>query len=532
MSDDDRGACFGPFSMAVALALLLMTGTAAAGEPGGRLAGTVVRRGDDCPLAAKLFVEDGRGLLHVVPGEPDYQTQEWYAPNPPRFSYVEGSFSMPLSPGKYRVTAMKGYGYRDWERAVEVRAGGETPLRIEMERLVPLEEAGWYSGDLHIHGKTTLAMLRAEDVNVAAHTFYSTEKPRATKVYGDQCDATHLCCEDQEIEHWFFGNVFYFNIPTAVQDPDVADPTMTPMFYYDRQSHRMGGVNLRWLRARPFDLAGRGPGQRQPELAASAALGYMDVWSVMDNSMQSGIDGPRHRWTGDGWANCPLYEHTFKTWYRLLNCGLRITASAGTSYGRLSRLGFNRVYVRCPGGLSQQSFADGLKRGDGFVTNGPLLWLTADGKLPGDGVALDRPGSVRLSVRLSSKYPVELVEIVCNGKVVRQRRPGDLQESLAWEETAQVRRPAWFAARCFGTYQPRYRHSVSHNQFAHTNPLVVTIGGERPSSPQDAAGFLKEIDALIDFVKNIPAPLRAETLEVFGKARSFYADMAGQPFPK
>jgi hypothetical protein len=252
----------------------------------------------------------------------------------------------------------------------------------------------------------------------------------------------------------------------------------------------------------------------------------MDVWSVMDNSMQSGLDTPANRWTGDGWERCPLYEHTYKTWYRLLNCGLRITASAGTSYGRLSRLGFNRVYVRCPNGLSQQGFADGLKRGDGFVTNGPLLWLTADGKQPGDGVALDRPGQVHVSVRLASKYPVELVEILCNGEVIRRRRPDRPTDSLTWEETVDVTRPCWFAARCFGTHRPRYRHSACHNQFAHTNPLVVTVGGKGPSSAEDAAGFLKEIDTLIAFVPNLPEPLRAETREVFLRARKFYADMA------
>jgi hypothetical protein len=300
------------------------------------------------------------------------------------------------------------------------------------------------------------------------------------------------------------------------------------MFYYDRQSHRMGGLNLRWLRARPFDLAGRAPGQRQPELAVSAALGHMDVWSVMDNSMQSGIDAPQHRWNGDGWDRCPLYEHTYKTWYRLLNCGLRIPASAGTSYGRLSRLGFNRVYVHCPNGLGQQAFADGLKRGDGFVTNGPLLWLSAGGKLPGDGLSLDGRGRVRLSVCLVSKHPVELLEIVSNGEVIRRRELDAHTGSLTWEETVDAATPCWFAARSFGTHEPRYRHSAPHNVFAHTNPLFVTLAGQGPSSPEDAALFLEEVDALLDFVPNVPEPLQAETREVFLEARKFYAEMAAQ----
>jgi len=506
----------------LAASLAAWSSAAAAGE----LRGTVARQDDGRPLAVKLFVEDADGELHVMPGEPEYKTQQWYAPNPPRFSYVQGAFAMPLPQGKYRITAMKGFGYRDWEGEVEVRARQETPIKIELEQMVLLEEDGWYCGDMHIHGTTTGPMLRAEDVNLAVHTFYSSQKPYRPKIDAEQSDRTHICCEDQEIEHWFFGNVFYFNIPTAVQDPRTENPPQTPMFFYDRQSHRMGGINLRWLRSRPFDLEGRSPGQRQPELAVSAALGYLDAWSVMDNSMQNELDDPRRTWTGDGWGRGSLYQNTYQTWYRLLNCGLRISASAGTSYGRLSRLGFNRVYVKCPDGLSLPHFADGLKRGDGFVSNGPLLWLSAEGKLPGNGLALPGPDRVKLSVRLACKYPLDLLEIVHNGRVILQKKVGALQRPLIWEETVAVEKPGWYAARCFGTHRPRYRHSAAHNLFAHTNPMVVTVAGKGPSSAEDAAVFLKEIDALIDYAPNVPEPLRAETLKVFHQARAFYAEMA------
>jgi len=495
-------------------------------RPSGTLAGSVKRKGDGQPLTAKLFVEDEKGRLYVVPGERNYRTQYWFAPWQPRFSYVE-KFAIPLPPGKYRVTAMKGYGYPNETRTVEVKTGETAELGVEMTQLRPLEQEGWFSADMHIHGSTTLSMLRGEDINVAAHTHYSSHRPMKLTVDESQSDETHLTAMNQEIEHWNYGNSFYFNIPTTVQDPKTPKPDMTPLFHYDQQAHEMGGITFRWLRGREFK-AGPNAGQAQPELAVSAALGYMDVWTVLENSMQNLLDSPGRKWNGDGWGGS-LYERTYKTWYAFMNCGLRIPVAGGTSYGRLSRLGYNRVYAKVNGPLTVASWADAVKRGDGFVTNGPLLWLKANGRPCGEGVALDGTGEVNLTVELVSRHPVRLVEIVRNGKVVASREMTDPAKGMTWEYTAKVAEPSWFAARCFGEYEVRYKHMAAPNQFAHTNAVFVTVGGKKPSSPADAARFVKEIDALIEYAPNIPTEeLRARALAEYDKARKFYAEMAGK----
>ena len=61
--------------------------------------------------------------------------------------------------------------------------------------------------------------------------------------------------------------------------------------------------------------------------------------------------------------------------YRLLNCGLKLSACVGTD-ALLARstepLGGDRVYVKTDGPLTMQSWLDGLKAGRTFVTNGPI----------------------------------------------------------------------------------------------------------------------------------------------------------------
>ncbi len=496
-----------------------------------RLTGTVRVAGDEdgAPPVAKLFVEDAAGRLYVPPGAPNYTTQNWYGTWMPRFTYVSGTFDVPVPPGAYRVTAMKGPGYADFIGKVVVRAGESTVLPVLVRRLWPLEQRGWLCADMHTHARgIPLAMLRAEDVNLVTRTFYSSRKPYRTSIDTANSDALHLSAQNQEIEHWNFGNAFYFDIPTSVQDPIGGDAKMTPMFHYDQQAHELGGITLRYMRSRPFSP--QGGGQQQPELAVSAALGLLDVWTVMENSMQNLLGEPRNRWSGRGWPDDNIYAHTYKTWYALGNCGLRIPIAAGTSYGRLSRLGFNRVYAKLDGELTTAGWAKALVRGDGFVTNGPLLWLRVAGKLPGDGVSLEAPGHVSVQVELVSQRPVRLVEILQNGRVVASRRPATdaTDHALQWEEVLPVDAPCWFAARCFGETEVQYPHQTSPNQFAHTNMVMVSVSGTRPRSAADARRFVEEIDALIRFAPHIRSDsMRQRALKLYGKARRYYAAQTG-----
>ena len=259
-------------------------------------------------------------------------------------------FRIPLPPGKYRLTAKKGYQYADWEGTVEVQAGQTAHADIAMNRLRDTEAQGWLCGDMHTHSRgVPLAVLHGEDVNVVANTFYGSNRAMPFPTYADRSDPSHQNFSNQEIEGWAFGNTFYFNIPHSVVDPTTPNPrphAHVPL----RPAGPRDGRHHRPLAARPA-VRHRRPG------AAGArrqhALGYMDVWTVLENGMQQALDRPGARWNGNGWGD-RMYEYTYKTWYALMNCGLRIPISAGTSYGRLSRLGFNRVYAHVTGRTDRQ----------------------------------------------------------------------------------------------------------------------------------------------------------------------------------
>ena len=105
------------------------------------------------------------------------------------------------------------------------------------------------------------------------------------------------------------------------------------------------------------------------------------------------------------------YEGTVPLWYRLLNCGFRLPASAGTDVflnrlrGRLP--GGDRAYVRLDGAFSDDAWVKSLKAGRSFVTNGPMFELTANGKFLGETITLSAPGEVKIQRAQSRRrrYP-------------------------------------------------------------------------------------------------------------------------------
>lgn len=114
---------------------------------------------------------------------------------------------------------------------------------------------------------------------------------------------------------------------------------------------------------------------------------------------------------------------TSAVWYRLLNCGFRIPARAGTdamtNYASLhGPVGLSRVFVRAGEVLSFETFLEALA-GRTFATNGPLVFLelrdrrtSGPWRSPGDELSLPRgKHTLEAHVSLRSIVPVDRLEI-------------------------------------------------------------------------------------------------------------------------
>ena len=110
----------------------------------------------------------------------------------------------------------------------------------------------------------------------------------------------------------------------------------------------------------------------------------------------------------------------FEMYYALLNCGFRMSPTAGTASGvHPVPLGYSRVYVHTGDEFKLDDWLDGLRRGRSFVTTGPMLTGAVNGELPGKvfQVGGDQSGEFTWDVEVVSPDPISRVEVIVNGQV-------------------------------------------------------------------------------------------------------------------
>jgi hypothetical protein len=217
-------------------------------------------------------------------------------------------------------------------------------------------------------------------------------------------------------------------------------------------------------------------------------------------------------------------------WYKLLNCGFRVPATAGTDVF-LNRIGSNlpggdRVYVHT-GLLSYERWLEGLKAGRSFVTNGPMLTFTVNGEEPGSTLKLGERPRIRVKAAARSQFQLTKAELVHNGKVLAAANlaPDKLTATLDHEVTLEA--GGWLAFRADGPGTPDTAVSTLN---AHTNPVYVECGGAIPRSSEEARAFLAWIDQFEVFLRTrnrFPTPkLRDQALEQLEAARAVYSKIA------
>jgi hypothetical protein len=190
-------------------------------------------------------------------------------------------------------------------------------------------------------------------------------------------------------------------------------------------------------------------------------------------------------------------------WYRLLNCGFRVPATAGTDVF-LNRIGSNlpggdRVYVHIDGPFTYEAWIDGLKAGRSFVTSGPMLNFTANGREPGAVLKTGEKPSVSVKAAARSRSLLAKAELVHNGKVIAAATLSGDGRTATLDRQVTLDGGGWLAFRADG---PGTGDTATPAQHAHTNPVYVEANGRVPRSATEARMFLKWIDALEVLVRS------------------------------
>jgi TolB protein len=507
-------------------------------EPVGRLRIVITDRLGH-PLAARVAVArpDGRAY---APDDAWRHSDEAFDRSERGYEYAyfhaNGAADLTVPAGRVRVEVWHGPEYRVSRGEVDVPANRSVVHRVRLERLADLPAQGWWSGDLHVHMNyggayrntpTRLAsQARAEDLHVVENLVVNKEQRIPDIAYfrtgpDPVSGPRFLLIHGQEFHTNYWGHTAllgltdHYILPEYAGYPNTAAASLFPTNADVADLAHAQGALFGYVH--PFDARPDPADTVAPltyELPVDVALGKVDYIEVMGYS-----------------------DHliTSQIWYRLLNCGFRLPAGAGTDAfpnfaSSRGPPGLVRVFVKTGAALDHRGWLAGIKAGRTFVSNAPLLAFTLGGRGIGEEAKLP-PGSHLLTavVGLESNVPVDHLEIVGNGAVVATLplRGGG---TTAHDTVAiPVTRSGWYVLRA---YSDRAELPVLDlYPFASTSPIYVRVGDEPVRSREDAEFFVRWIDRVEQGVQRHAgwntAGEQAAVLHLLREARAVYVERAG-----
>ena len=455
--------------------------------------------------------------------------------------YSDGSSTVAVPAGKYRLRVYKGIEFKLGTREIEIRDGEEVALDVALDRWANMPAKGWFSSDDHLHISRPVAELdpllskwmQAEDIHVANLLQFGTYKAfTAAPQYahgpeGVYREGDYLLVSGQENPRGdFLGHGIILGAHTPIHFPD--EYLLFRKFWEEARGQGALSGYAHW---------GMGS-EAQTGVALDLPTGLLDFLEVME-----------------------CWDANYDVWYEILNSGIRMAPTAGTDYGTLPNLpGRERFYTNVEGPLSVESWLDGIRRGRTFVTNGPMLEFSVDDAGMGGEVVLAKPGTVR--VRAAMRFDPDRddmfrIEIVQNGVVVKSfPRIGPISE-VTCDFVLDVDETCWLAVRAYGIkkgefeppdgYVPPWRNRKrdAPASLAHSAAIHVTVGGTRDLAKQDRAkaaarAWLARLDELeqmladenLKFIALKDDPYKPDMeyllknrpalLEAIAKSREFY----------
>lgn len=447
--------------------------------------------------------------------------------------YTDGDLHLELPSHVYTLKVFRGPEYKPEITKFSVTTAEVTGVDVELERWTNQRADGWVGGENHIHANygygqwynspaTMMEQIRGEDLSVANFMVANSDSDgvfdrefflgRPDPVSTD----AHVLYWNQEFRATIWGHMTLLNLKQLVTPIFTGFKNTTHPYDFPTNAHiadhthEQGGLVNYTHPAHslqdPYATA-----YSAKEMPVDVALGKIDTLDVMGSNHQA----------------------TYPVWYRLLNCGLKLPASAGTDVflNRVnSRLpGSDRVYVHCGEKFTYQSWIDNLRAGRSFVTNGPMLRFTAGGQMAGGTLKFDKPGKLRVQGEVTSQYPLEKLEVIVNGQsfLTLPAQPENPRK-ITLDQEIDIQTSSWLALRARG---PRGEEQAASESFAHTSPLYIQVKDQPLKSPEDAKYFVSWIERLHTDVRKrnrIPAGQQAAVEKQLAEALEFYKKKAGE----
>jgi len=227
-------------------------------------------------------------------------------------------------------------------------------------------------------------------------------------------------------------------------------------------------------------------------------------------------------------------------WYDFLNLGFKLLPMAGSDFPYLSAPGGERNYVHVDGDFTVDAYYKELREQRTFVTNGPMLEFSVNGRPMGSNLQLSPGDEISVIAGAALNPDIEAlnrIELIVHGDVVATMDDVSADNTLSLQHTMTVEEGMWLAVRAFGAEQT----------VAHTAPVYITTDGgfeKRSAVPELARRMinkLREFDTVTadetqeleswsvgERLTTMLAEQRVKILERADEARAVYARMLDQ----
>jgi TolB protein len=485
-------------------------------------------RDNDGPVAARVYLMASDGKTYAP--ERAYQRMSAKSVYGDYF-HAKGQFFVDLPPGKVRVEAVRGIEFQPAIQEAEIRPGAVTTIRLEPKRIAHPNASGWYSGSDHIHmnyggnlhntPENLMMLAEAEWLNmigekVANKDHRIFDHQHFTAAPHKLSTATQLLSFGEEYRPPFYGHINFINMKhlispftTGYEGSGIESlyPSNTDIFRSAAEQGAIGGYVHPW--SSDPERAGYAVARGFPVDLALGSFTYLEVLT-----------------------RSPHFTYTAPVWHRALNCGFKVTASAGEdsilNLNATPVMGTGRVYAYLGSGLSWDGWTDAIRKGRTFVTNGPLLRFQVNGETPGGEIHLpDAGGSVNVVTQLDTIVPVEKLEIFWNGKPVETVPVAKDARTMRIEKTIPVRGSGWLTLRVRGGPS----HPVDDDYVVgETSPVYVYVGDRPIRSAPDAEYFIRWIDGITKLAQAHPGwrsdKERQHVLSQFAEAKKIFEQRA------
>lgn len=378
------------------------------------------------------------------------------------YAYIDGTCEGWLPRGDLYVDIARGFEYEPLRRRIRIEPG-QRELHLELRRWIDMNRQGWYSGDSHVHflsAQGAVTEQAGEDLNVVnllqsqwGSLFTNTED--FTGALLSDHSGRHVTWVGQENRQPFFGHMLLWGLkrpvmPWCTDGPNEAEMGAwheTTLSHWADRCHDQGGSVI----IPHFPLPNGEP-------AALIATGRADAVEMI------------------------VQRRAFhEEYYGYLNCGYQVPLVGGTD--KMSAdvpVGIYRTYAD----LGDEEFGydawrAAVSAGRTFLSGGPILGFSVDGRQIGDTVRLSGPGTVSVSAWAESIFPIATLQLVHDGRVIAESESAGGTRRLELQAEVEVAENGWLAVRCGG---PGYWDSTSHRGpwergiFAHSSPIYVACG--------------------------------------------------------